>query len=226
MIETEEAWTALMELAKNGNAKAQIEVASYYEEGLRINAITVVDIDKQAAFNWIKLAYESGDLEATEQYAHYITDKENNLCATNIELGMKLYEKCLENGSSTAAYCLGLEYRNKQNFKKALEFYEKSNPSDQFYQSLTIGLCYYYGIGPNKDKKRALEIFNQLDLENVTPFEVDEVNYLIGKIYLEGEVVEQDLSKARYYLELADHDGDHRSAQELLILIGRAKFLE
>ena len=44
---------------------------------------------------------------------------------------------------------------------------------------------------------------------------------MIGKIYLEGEVVEKNIDKARYYLELADEDGDHRSAQEILIIIGR-----
>lgn len=54
---------------------------------------------------------------------------------------------------------------------------------------------------------------------------MDEANYLIGRIYLEGEVVKQDLSKARLFLELADQDGDHRSAQELLILIGRSDLL-
>jgi TPR repeat protein len=72
-----------------------------------------------------------------------------------------------------------------------------------------------------KDKLKALEIFKSIALPNVTPYEVDEANYMIGKIYLEGEVVKKDIYKARFHLELADKDGDHRSAQEILIIIGR-----
>lgn len=77
----------------------------------------------------------------------------------------------------------------------------------------------------SKNRKKALEILESLDKEKNTPYEMDEANYLIGRIYLEGEVVKQDLSKARLFLELADQDGDHRSAQELLILIGRSDLL-
>jgi uncharacterized protein len=88
---------------------------------------------------------------------------------------------------------------------------------------LLIGLSYYYGIGVQKDKAKALQLFLNLNEIFYAQFEVDEVNYLIGEIYLQGEVVEQDLEKARHYLELADSDGDHRSAQTLLILIGRSK---
>jgi TPR repeat protein len=82
-------------------------------------------------------------------------------------------------------------------------------------------MCYYYGVGVNKDKLKALEIFKSITLPNVTPYEIDEANYMIGKIYLEGEVVEKNIDKARLHLELADKDGDHRSAQEMLIMIGR-----
>ena len=46
---------------------------------------------------------------------------------------------------------------------------------------------------------------------------------MIGKIYLEGEIIEQSLEKARQYLELANKDGDHRSAQEILNIIGKEK---
>ena len=43
---------------------------------------------------------------------------------------------------------------------------------------------------------------------------------MIGKIYLEGEVVGKDIAKARFHLELVDKDGDHRSAPRTLIIEG------
>jgi hypothetical protein len=48
---------------------------------------------------------------------------------------------------------------------------------------------------------------------------------MIGKIYLEGEIVERSIETAKYYLELADNDGDHRSAQDLLLIIGRREII-
>ncbi|KPH14809.1 hypothetical protein [Chryseobacterium sp. ERMR1:04] len=53
---------------------------------------------------------------------------------------MQLYEKAMNEGSTTATHSLGIEYRNKQNFKKAFELYKKANPSSEFFQELSIGL--------------------------------------------------------------------------------------
>ena len=72
---------------------------------------------------------------------------------------------------------------------------------------------------------KASDIFKSVNNDVNSQYEIDEANYYIGKIYLEGEIVEQSIEKAGYYLELADSDGDHRSAQELLLIIGRSKFI-
>jgi TPR repeat protein len=131
----------------------------------------------------------------------------------------------MNEGSTAAAHSLGIEYRNKQNFEKAFELYQKADASSEFFPELSIGLCYYYGIGTPKDKIKALEIFEKVEIGKHSGYEVDEANYLIGKIYLEGEIIEQSLDKAREYLELANKDGDHRSALELLIIIGQRKMI-
>ncbi|TFF37952.1 tetratricopeptide repeat protein [Mucilaginibacter psychrotolerans] len=213
-------WNSLLAKAENGDSEAQNEVSSYYEDGLTINDAIIVKIDKQLAFNWTKKSYQSGDIQGIERYANYLCDGEYKYCEKDVNLAMQLYEKAMDAGSGTAAYNLGLEYRNKQNFGKAFELYSKGNQSE-----LTIGLCYYYGIGIEKDKVKALEFFNAVNKGYNTEYDINEANFLIGKMYLEGDVVERSIEKARYYLELADNDGDHRSAQELLIVIGRRKMI-
>ena len=218
-------WNILLLQAENGEVEAMNDVAMHLRDGLSINNIEIVQVDKMQSFNWTKKAYEQGDFYAMEAYADYLTEKENGVCEVNFELGKELYEKCIINGSSRAMFNLGLTYRNKQQFDKAFKCYEIAHRSEEFYKELTIGLCYYYGLGVIKDKLKALKIFEIIDFPNVCAYEMDETNYLIGKIYLEGEVVEQDIQKARYYLELANCDDDHRSAQELLIIIGRSKLL-
>jgi len=225
-IKSKEDWMLLMKKAHGGDTKAMNEVAFWYRNGLKIDNNEIIIENENESFNWTKKAYDLGDLQATEEYADYLTDKENGICEPNIELGIKLYEKCFQNGSKRAAHCLGLENRNKQQFDKAFEYYTKSEPNEDFYQELTTALCYYYGVGVKADKLEALKILLRINnKEEYTTYEVGEANYLMGMIYLEGDVVEQDLDKARYYLELADQDGDHRSAQELLIIIGRKKLL-
>jgi len=217
-------WNNLLLLAKNGDSNSQIEVAYHYRNGLLINGFEIVKKDEQEAFHWTKKAYENGNVEAMEEYADYLSDRDCAFCEMNIELAMDIYEKCISLGSTRASYNLGLEYRNKQNFEKAFQLYVQSEQTEEFYKNLTVGLCYYYGVGVKKDKLKSLEIFKSIQIPFCSDYEVDEANYMIGKIYLEGDVVEQSLETARHYLELADKDGDHRSAQEILIVIGRKKY--
>lgn len=224
-IQSESDWNELKRKAENGDVGAMNEVAFWLREGLTLKNLEIVKVDKNDSFQWTIKAFQLGDLEATEQYADYLTDKKNEVCTPDIQLGIQLYEKCMQNGSKRAAYCLGLEYRNKQQFEKAFQYYLAAQNEENNYKELIIGQCYYYGIGVKKDKRKALEALKSVDKESSTSYEIDETNYLIGRIYLEGEAVEQNLSMARTYLELADKDGDHRSAQELLTLIGRADLL-
>lgn len=216
-------WESLIELAKNENIDAQYEVASYFENGLILDGIEIVKIDEKQAFFWIKIAFKNGNLKALVRYADYLC--EGILCEKNIDLAIKIYKKGIELGSKEASFNLGIEYRNKQDFNIAFEFYNKSQTPNKSYYELTLAMCYYFGIGTKKDKLKALKHFENIKMPDNSPNEVDEANYMIGKIYLDGEVVEKSIEKARYYLELADNDQDHRSAQEILFIIGRTECL-
>ena len=213
-IENINDFNSILKNAENGNSEAMNKVAEIYESGLIIDKNEIIENNEQLSFEWTKKSYENGNIEATEKYADYLSVNDNQFCEQNIELAMKLYEKAMNCGSENATFSLGIEYRNKRNFVKAFELYEKSN------NKFTIGLCQYYGIGTKKDKLKSLELFKSLNLKNNSEYEIDEANYLIGKIYLEGEVIKQSFEKARYYLELANKDGDHRSSQEILHIIG------
>jgi uncharacterized protein len=220
-----DSWNSLLDKAENGDSNAMNEVAFLFENGLTIEDKEIVQTNPQLAFEWTKKSYESGNLDGIIEYANYLSDGKYIYCDKNIELAMQLYEKAMNAGSLQAAHSLGIEYRNFQNFEKAFELYSKASPSSEFLPELSIGLCHYYGIGTQTDKTKAFEIFKQINIGHNSEYEVDEANYLIGKIYLEGEVVEKSIENARRYLELADKDGDHRSAQELLILIGRERLI-
>lgn len=213
----------LVKKAESGDSEAMNKIAETYEFGLIVEKTEIIKINKQLSFEWTKKSYENGNIEATEKYADYLSNNENEYCEQNIELAMKLYEKAMNSGSENATFNLGIEYRNKRNFKKAFELYTKANKSGKYHNELTIGLCLYYGIGTKKDKLKSLELFKSINQKNNSEYEIDEANYIIGMIYLEGEIIEQSFEKARHYLELANKDGDHRSSQEILHIIGNKK---
>lgn len=219
-IENINDFNLLLNKAEHKDSEAMNKVAEIYEFGLIVNKTEIIKINEQHSFEWTKKSYEIGIIEAIEKYADYLSNNQNKYGEQNIELAMKLYEKSMNSGSENATFSLGIEYRNKRNFKKAFELYTKANKSGKYHNELTIGLCLYYGIGTKKNKLKSLELFKSINPKNNSEYEIDEANYMIGKIYLEGEIIEQSFESARHYLELANIDGDHRSSQEILHIVG------
>lgn len=129
---------------------------------------------------------------------------------------MKLYEEAIKAGSPTAAQNLAIEFRDQHKFKEAFLLYEKGGTD------FSIAMCYYYGIGVERNKLKAMRLFKKLLNSDIllSGYEIDEVNYMIGKMYLEGEVIKRSISKARHYLLRANQEGDHRSAEQILWIIG------
>jgi uncharacterized protein len=118
---------------------------------------------------------------------------------------------------------LGLTYRDAGRLDKAFECYALSQAMDQTDCSLQMALCYLYGIGTQKNNQRCLEV-----LQNIADhvfmnceYDIDEANYLLGKIHLEGIMVDKSIEKARHYLTAANKDGDHNPANDLLNVIGK-----
>lgn len=211
----------LLKRAEGGNADAQFDVSLFYTDGLVINDIATIKPDAQLAFYWTKKAYEGGYGEpALVHYGNFLCAGEG--CDKNVELGMKVYQEGADLGWGSSARCLGMQYRNRQNYKKAFELYNNPHGDGKPDDRVTVGLCYYHGVGVAQNKLKALELFQQVSTDNDDAgYDVNEANYMIGRMYLEGEVVERSFDAAREYLELANEDRDHRSANELLMIIGR-----
>jgi TPR repeat protein len=221
-ISSYDDWTALLELAEAGDGSAQKEAASYYDFGLTLSGVTIVPEDKLKAFEWYNRAYRNGNDDAIIRIADFLS--EGIYCDLNIELAIGLYKKGIAKGSSIAATNLATVFRNEHDYTKAFELYNIAQDIDKS-NSLELAICYYFGIGTEKNSKKAYEILLEIS-QNISQFghfqyDIDEANYLLGKIYLDGDVVERSIQKACYFLKLADTDNDHPSAQHLLAVIGR-----
>lgn len=221
-LTTYKDWLQLLELAEAGENIAQYEVAFSYDYGHILKGTEIVKESKSMAFKWYCRAYENGNLEAIIRIADFLS--EGIHCKENKELAIELYQKGITNGSSIAANNLATVYRDLHDYKRAFEYYKISQDLGNS-NSLSLALCYYFGIGTERNLDMSFLIFNKIS-ENISAggncqYDVDEANYFLGKIYLDGAIVEKSISKARIFLRLANADGDHHSAQELLLIIGR-----
>ena len=221
-LTTYEDWIQLLALANTGDNIAQYEVAIHYDGGLVVNGIKIVDESQPIAFKWYYSAYENGNVDASIRIADFLI--EGIYCKQNIELAIELYRKGIDDGYGIAANNLAAFYRDKQNYKEAFELYKIAQ---HLYNSdsLSLALCYYFGIGTVKDAKMAFEIFKNISKDKSKAgnyqYDIDEANYFLGRMYLDGEIVEKSITNARAFLRLANADDDHRSARELLMIIGK-----
>lgn len=217
-------WNALLAQAEAGDSEAQYEVGMSYHDGVWNRTGVQVEQDFKAAFEWFNRSFDNGNLEAMVLVADYLSD--GIAGERNLEFAVELYNEAIEKGSSTAANNLGTVYRDEGAFEKAFHYYNLSKELSGVSYSLSVGLCYYYGIGVSEDKIKAIKIFEAVaeNEENCSSgYEIDEANFLLGQIYLHGLGVTKSIKQARKFLELADSDGDHRSAQKILQIIGRNK---
>ncbi|MFK7904108.1 MAG: tetratricopeptide repeat protein [Chitinophagales bacterium] len=215
-------WKKVLKLAKKGNGKAQFEVGSYFEDGLQIGKKRLLKIDKAKALKWFKKAHKKGNVDATVRYADYLSEGIN--CNKNMGLAIRLYKRAIKKGSYIAVFNLAKTYSQKKSFSAAFKLYSQIQ-KEHNKNVIELAFCYYFGLGTTKNKKKAFKIFEVISKDTSMyrncESEINEANFYLGLMYLEGEVVKKSIKKARKYLKLANEDKDHQTANELLLLIGK-----
>jgi TPR repeat protein len=223
-VVNKEKYIQLFNEAENNDADSQYELGNYYYDGLELNGQIYFKQDKLKGFNWIKRAFENGSIIAMIRMADFYSEGE--ICLRNESLAIKLYEKGIAEGYSYSANNLATIYRDRKDFKKAFELYHIAQRLDKS-NVIQLAYCYYYGIGTTVDKEKAVEIFERIVNDNSEnrncDYDVEDANYYLGLTYLDGTIVKKSLKRARLYFEKAIIDKDHRSANDILLLIGRSR---
>lgn len=216
---TKEQFDKLLKKAQSGDSESQYTISDYYSEGLMIDNTIIIEPNESAAFEWTKLAYENGQKDALISYANYISSGLH--CKKNESLAIELYLKAIEQKNGLGAFNLARYFSSIGNYEEAFQNYLLCKKMGERF-CLEVALCYYYGIGVEKNPEMAIkELQGIIDFpEFSSEYELEEVNYLLGKIYLEGTFVEKSVEKAKSYFISAIEDKDHRSAQELIWLLG------
>lgn len=203
------------------------DLGYFFENGLFDEEKVLVEIDLNKSYYWYREAMLKGSLNAKIQIANFLSEGKG--CEKDIDQATSLYLSCIEEGLSIAAFNLGTIYRDQKNYNKAFKYYLigeelMSKEYEKTTYSLNVIVCYLYGIGITKDIDegvRRLKTFTNQKNDYSCQYDIDEANYILGVLYLQGLGMPLDIDKARYHLLKADQDQDHSSAQELLLIIGR-----
>ena len=138
--------------AEGGDVEAMMKLASIYgsddNDGYDLDGT-----DQNEARKWFKLASDSGSMEATYYLSMYCDDETEE---------MNLLKKAAIMGHDDAHHEIGLLYRNKGDFKNALNWYEsqyENTEADPYYRGSSareIGSLYEKS-GSYQDYKMAVK---------------------------------------------------------------------
>lgn len=233
MITSKKQFDSIIEKAMKASDKFSIEkeslfeLACIFENGLFEGDKTLIEIDMAKSYYWYNQAMINGDVNAKVRIADFLS--EGIECKKDINKAISLYLSCVEKGLSIAAFNLATIYRDQHEYNEAFKYYDlgeqlMSKEYGKKTYSLSVTMCYLYGIGVPKDFEKALarlECFVDHENNYSYQYDIDEANFILGTLYLQGTEIPQNIDKARSFLLKADEDQDHRPAQEMLLLIGR-----
>ncbi|MEL6700024.1 MAG: tetratricopeptide repeat protein [Bacteroidota bacterium] len=220
ILQNQAEWDQLLLEAEKLDPKAQYEVGQGYDWGIMVDEVELVVQDKEKAYFWYRKSSEHGNLEATVRLADYLSEGEG--CELDIDQAIELYQRAIAEGSSIAAFNLGTIYRDQGEYEKAYQSYCVSSRLSGV-AVIEVAYCQYYGVGVEKNRVAAYQTFQTVsedESRSQSPHDRDQANYYLGKMSLEGEVVDRSISAAKMYLDQANKDDDHDLARDLLFVIG------
>ena len=224
-IEKKKEWKYLLKKAKLGDSNAQFEVGCYYDDGLKINNKVIVKANIKKAVKWYTKSAEQDNVSAQDALGTTYSSGDREI-KINIKKAKKWTRRALRQGSSMSAYNLGTIYRDLGNLKKAFKLYKKSVKMGDTDANLDLFLCYYFGIGIEKNikiAKKHLKEITKKERPNFVSLRTYENAFYWSAmiIFIEESVNTKNIKQIRCLLEIANEDNDHELANELLNKIGK-----
>ena len=197
-------FTAWMEAAEHGDSKALYELGKNYEEnGDLSHAIDV----------WVKSAY-GGYVSAQYKLCHVymqqaqwwsmlVKGKENKLAQTGIvELATSIISNvqgqqlAVDNTTkqeedAEAYFQEGMQYYTREEYEQAVTLFKKAAMLGHASAQYQLGLCYYWGVGIQKDYTQATFVLRDASLQGDS-----RAQYLLGWCMYYGQGVERNVNSA------------------------------
>ena len=188
----------LRNLAKRGNAWAQIVLGEMYDQGFGVAQST------DRAVVWFTKAAKQGHALAQFYLGRiYISYYFGWVISQNYELAFQWFKQAADQGHTQAQFYLGrMYYEGKgvpQNFEKAAELFTKAAEKSYAKAQNALGEMYYEGKGVPQNFKKAAELFTKAAKQGHAP-----AQSALSKMYYEGKGVPQNFERAEELLKQAE----------------------
>lgn len=143
--------------AEKGHAKAQLEMALRYQNGVGVTQ------DHQQSLQWFRKCAEQGNAEA--QYALAVIYAVGRVTDKNADEAVKWCQQAAENGHAKAQVEIGILYHKgisfQQDFTKAVQWFTKAANQGDAVGQYYLASYYAAGTGVPKDQTQALAWFRK-----------------------------------------------------------------
>ena len=204
-------FASLEKAAKNGNVKAQFQLAVNYRLGKG------VEKNLEEAFKWCSKAAKQGYVNA--QYNLGLSYYRGDGVEKDFTEAIRWYTQAAEQGYADAQFNLGLLYYEgegegvEKDPKEAIRWCTKAAEQGNAKAQYTLGTMHYFGQGVLENYKKASQWYTKA----VEQGQANAQNNL-GSMYYAGEGVEKNISIAYGLYLLGKQGGDPNAKDNLSIL--------
>ncbi len=192
----EQAFAYFKTASSLGSTDADVELAKLYLEGRGCTQSLSHAVDH------LLVAADQNNYSAQNMLGELVLQyPEQRLL--DAEQFKSLFKEAQSDGNPSASYYLGIYAYQHGNFTEAVSFLRQSLLSEDYNAALPLAACYSV-LGKSKKEVETL----QLLADRKDP----EALMALGKMYLEGEKVSQDLIQSLKYYLLAFDQGEESSA--------------
>ena len=185
--------------ASNGNAEAQYDVGTMYQNGRGVKA------DRDKAIAWYRKAAAQGESKSISRL---------QLMQANATRFEKTASEA-KDGNADSQYDLGNMHMKgvgtNIDYRQAVKTFEQSASQGHIKSAYKLGLIYYEGNDIKRDGKKAYKWFRQA-AENGYPA----AQYYLGKLFADGTGVRKDLAESLVWLGKAVDGGFDQARGEMI----------
>ena len=185
--------------ASNGNAEAQYDVGTMYQNGRGVKA------DRDKAIAWYQKAAAQGESKSISRL---------QLMQANATRFEKTASEA-KDGNADSQYDLGNMHMKgvgtNIDYRQAVKSFEQSASQGHIKSAYKLGLIYYEGNDIKRDGKKAYKWFRQA-AENGYPA----AQYYLGKLFADGTGVRKDLAESLVWLGKAVDGGFDQARGEMI----------
>ncbi len=213
---TADEWKALLVRGAQGNAEAEFEIASNYDDGCKDpSGRILVRRSARKAVEWYRRSAEHGDASAENNLGVLLGNGKG--VERDPKEALIWLKKAFRQGSGCAAPNIAITYRENGHFRQAVHWFKKSVESEDDGALIQLGVHYYWGMGVRRDHIFAVRCFQKATRgKNLSESDRDDAFFYLAIPYLEGKGVKKSIHVARKFLERSNIDNDHPAARRLL----------